>query len=937
MDTGEKYVFIWCGQKKRRDAGVGVLVRECADIIFDEPDITNPRLMAINMQIKGFKVRLVNVYAPTNCDGSTNEKDAFYGMVKKACTKQHKHQKLIITGDFNATTAVSLEKSYFDGRQIINDPICNDNGSRIKGICRELKLCMSQTYFDHPKEKRYTWFSGDGTTKKVLDYVLVEPFVQNYITNCAADPKYDFDSDHRLVKTIMSTPTTKKVRKQSKKENKATSIAKPDPKSLERNDIRTSFITSVSNELNNRVVPPNAESFLVNCLESAAQSTLPKTKRKRSTKEIWKEDILLNELLQRRKVFLQHTDEYKQLTKDVKRRVRHLRNDKLANEAKKINQFSTQRKVQALYRSFKSDNSPFREAKSAKRCDTEKLKCYFKKHFTSDPIDEDPIELNHIPEHLKNLQNIKVDGIKIGPPGEDEIRNVIKKQKVGKAAIDVPMSYIKTSMGIKKFVEEMCDLYTTIWQTKMIPKSWGHSRLVTLWKGPSKGKAENPETYRALQIGSTLCKILIMIIINRINTWYEDQLLDQQQGFRTERGTSDGIFIVKSIQQITNKMKKTVYAVFVDLTAAFDHVERGWVFKSIKNRLPEGFNLELIQLLESLYSNTTTALAETPNDVFQLTAGVRQGGPESPMLYNLYMDHVMRIYLDECKCSGVNFLKFQYKIPEKASSTGRTSQGNLTLDWCGYADDLLLVFDDEESLRNGLRILDQTFRRYRLEINLSKTKTMIFNQQYEDREYPTSIAVLGDRRIENVKMYRYLGSEIRFDEHTTGETEMNLRSDAAECKFYSMAKNLLNMKINVKIRVNMLNSLIRSRITYGCQTWSITKTQLDHMTSVYMSFLRKMTRGGYKRKEDSWSYVLTNNDLLRISKTIDLVTYVKEQQLNYVCKVVRKDNKSIAKQLMFNSDRSRKTGPRTTLLSSVLKNENCKPDDLFRRIMELPK
>ena len=159
----------------------------------------------------------------------------------------------------------------------------------------------------------------------------------------------------------------------------------------------------------------------------------------------------------------------------------------------------------------------------------------------------------------------------------------------------------------------------------MIPKSWGHSRLVTLWKGPSKGKAENPETYRALQIGSTLCKILIMIIINRINTWYEDQLLDQQQGFRTERGTSDGIFIVKSIQQITNKMKKPVYAVFVDLTAAFDHVERGWVFKSIKNRLPEGFKLELIQILESLYSNTTTALAETPNDVFQLTAGVRQG------------------------------------------------------------------------------------------------------------------------------------------------------------------------------------------------------------------------------------------------------------------------------------------------------------------------
>ena len=29
LNTGEKYVFIWCGQKKRRDPAVGILIREC--------------------------------------------------------------------------------------------------------------------------------------------------------------------------------------------------------------------------------------------------------------------------------------------------------------------------------------------------------------------------------------------------------------------------------------------------------------------------------------------------------------------------------------------------------------------------------------------------------------------------------------------------------------------------------------------------------------------------------------------------------------------------------------------------------------------------------------------------------------------------------------------------------------------------------------------
>ena len=254
------------------------------------------------------------------------------------------------------------------------------------------------------------------------------------------------------------------------------------------------------------------------------------------------------------------------------------------------------------------------------------------------------------------------------------------------------------------------------------------------------------------------------------------------------------------------------------------------------------------------------------------------------------------------------------------------------MDWCGYADDLIFVFEDENSLRKGVKLLDQVFTRYRLKINSFKTKTMIFNQQYEDREYPTSIASLGDQKLENVKSYRYLGAEIKHDEPTTGPAEMNLRSDAAECKFYSLAKNLLNMKVNIKIRVQILNSLIRSRVTYSCQTWSVTQLQLNTMTATYMKFLRKMTKGGFRRKPDSWSFVLTNEDLLRIAKTIDLPTFVRKQQCNYVKKIINQDNKSITKKLMFNNDKSKKTGPITTLLSSVMKSEKCNMKELIQKL-----
>ena len=141
LDTGESYILRWCGNKKRRDAEVGILVRKTADFSIDKPDVAEPRLIAMNINAKGFSVRLVIGYAPTNCDGTDNQKDSFYRSLKKACVKQQKQQKLVVYGQFNATTSVALQQCYFDRSHVFfNDLLCNDNGSRIKTVCRSMKL-----------------------------------------------------------------------------------------------------------------------------------------------------------------------------------------------------------------------------------------------------------------------------------------------------------------------------------------------------------------------------------------------------------------------------------------------------------------------------------------------------------------------------------------------------------------------------------------------------------------------------------------------------------------------------------------------------------------------------------------------------------------------------------------------------------------------------
>ena len=201
------------------------------------------------------------------------------------------------------------------------------------------------------------------------------------------------------------------------------------------------------------------------------------------------------------------------------------------------------------------------------------------------------------------------------------------------------------------------------------------------------------------------------------------------------------------------------------------------------------------------------------------------------------------------------------------------------------------------------------------------------------QDYPNSIATLDNMMIGNVEVFTYLGIQIRYDEATTGEAELNLRRDSAESKFYEHAKKFMNHGIYLTTRVQLLNSLVRSRLTYACQTWTLDSTQMDHLNSTYISFIRKMVRGGFKRDADSWSFQMTNKHLLRIGRSEDLKTFVARLQRQYVAHTIRRDDESMAKKLLFDYGMNVRRGTHTTLLDRVRHNEGCTTKQLIERSM----
>ena len=78
-----------------------------------------------------------------------------------------------------------------------------------------------------------------------------------------------------------------------------------------------------------------------------------------------------------------HTIRYKELTKSIKKRVKQLKNDRLKDEAEKINEYANKRKIEQLFKEIKSKNSAFKELRSSSNCDPDKLKKHFEHHFNT--------------------------------------------------------------------------------------------------------------------------------------------------------------------------------------------------------------------------------------------------------------------------------------------------------------------------------------------------------------------------------------------------------------------------------------------------------------------------------------------------------------------------------------------------------------------------
>ena len=396
-------------------------------------------------------------------------------------------------------------------------------------------------------------------------------------------------------------------------------------------------------------------------------------------------------------------------------------------------------------------------------------------------------------------------------------------------------------------VEVYHKLCATIWKSEQWPSDWKRAIFITL---PKKGDLLMCSNYRTISLISHASKILLNVLLKRMENKLEEEVSNTQAGFRKNRGTRDHIFNLRMIIQKYREINASLHTCFIDYSKAFDCVNHEQMWQTLKEM---NFNQKLINLIRSLYEGQQSAvrLECGTSEWFPVTKGVRQGCILSPHLFSLYTEGIMReVSLDH--------RKDDYEEP--------SIQG-VQLKDLRYADDTALLSTTPTGLEKLIKSVKEHSDEKGLFLNIKKTKIMDIDKCKKEAK----IAIDGEE-IERVSNFEYLGARIEANGKSTPEIRRRL----------AMATTRLTKMIFIwkgqckKTKLRVLETVVFPTALYGCEAWTINKTDAKRITSFEMKCYRKILR-------ISWMEKVTNKEVLsRLDmKTTMLLQKAKALKLKY--------------------------------------------------------
>ena len=301
----------------------------------------------------------------------------------------------------------------------------------------------------------------------------------------------------------------------------------------------------------------------------------------------------------------------------------------------------------------------------------------------------------------------------------------------------------------------------------------------------------------------------------RLNDYLEDSILENQAGFRKNYSTLDHIFSMHALIELLKSQKKKLFCCFVDFSSAFDSVWRVGLWSKI---LAHKVNGKVFKVIFNMYNGIKSCVSVMGRNspFFSSFAGVRQGENLSPVLFSMYLNDLEN-FLQESQINGISLDIINDEI---------THFSKLVV--LLYADDTVLLADNEQELQNSLDAFYDYCERWKLKINMNKTKVVIFGARKTDSYRFT----LGNDEVEISDRYKYLG--IFFSKSRSFLNARKHIAEQAKKAMHLLFCRINNLHLPIDLQLLLFDQTIMPILTYGSEIFGF--ENLDMLEKIHIIF-----------------------------------------------------------------------------------------------------